>query len=59
MDQKQIKKDRQKNEDKWKSLYKQAQSKNPNFKEPVVPYVDSHIVGDHNGLNNGNVVTVL
>jgi hypothetical protein len=21
----------------------------------LVPYVDTHIVGEHNGLNNGNV----
>lgn len=30
-----LKKDRAKVEDKWKSLLKQAQQKNPNFKEPV------------------------
>lgn len=32
-----------------------AQVKNPNLKDPVLPYVDSHIVGEHNGINNGNV----
>lgn len=40
---------------KWKALLKQATIKNPNFKEPPVPYVDTHIVGEHNGLNNGNI----
>jgi serine/threonine-protein phosphatase 2A regulatory subunit B' len=60
------KNDRAKVEDKWKLLTKQASLKNPNFKEPgsiileillicLVPYVDSHIVGEHNGLNNGNI----
>lgn len=54
-DQKTLKKERTKVEDKWKVLSKQALSKNPGFKEPVVPYVDSHIVGQHNGLDNGNI----
>lgn len=54
-DQKTLKKERTKVEDKWKVLAKQALNKNPGFKEPVVPYVDSHIVGQHNGLDNGNI----
>jgi serine/threonine-protein phosphatase 2A regulatory subunit B' len=55
-DPKNVKKDRTKIEDKWRALTQQAASKNPSFKEPVLPYIDSHIVGEHNGLNNGNVV---
>jgi serine/threonine-protein phosphatase 2A regulatory subunit B' len=42
-------------DEKWKSLTKQALQKNPNFKEPTIPYVDTHIVGEHNGLNNGSI----
>ncbi|CAD8146100.1 unnamed protein product [Paramecium pentaurelia] len=57
-DAKNQKKDRQKIEEKWKNLTKQAIQKNPNFKEPIVPYSDLHIVGEHNGLNNGNI-TIL
>lgn len=53
-----LKKDRQKVEDKWKQLTKQAALKNPSFKEPVLPYTDTHIVGQHNGLNNGNIFLV-
>ena len=26
------------------------------MKEPVVPYSDAHIVGEFNGLDNGNVI---
>lgn len=59
MDGKQIKNERKKNEDKWKALYKQAQNKNSAFREPAIPYTEVHIVGEHNGLDNGNVVTVL
>lgn len=60
--------ERKKMEEKWKALNKQAANKNNSFKEPismiffceslkkrVVPYCDSHLVGDFNGLNNGNV----
>lgn len=54
-DPKVLKKERAKVDEKWKMLTKQAQLKNPNFKEPIVPYVDTHIVGEHNGLNNGNL----
>lgn len=45
-------------EDKWKALYKSALQKNPNLKEPVVPYIESHIVGEHNGLDNGNAIVI-
>ncbi len=32
-----------------------AQQKNPNLKEPVLPYADNHVVGEFNGISNGNV----
>lgn len=54
-DQKSLKKERTKVEEKWKNLSKLAQNKNPGFKDPLVPYVDTHIVGQHNGLDNGNI----
>jgi len=57
-DPKTLKKERSKVEDKWKILTKQASLKNPNFKEPVVPYIENHIVGHHNGLNNGNIFLI-
>jgi hypothetical protein len=25
------------------------------LKEPVLPYADTHVVGEFNGINNGNV----
>lgn len=53
-----LKKERQKMEDKWKTLLKSAQQKNPHLKEPIIPYSDLHIVGEHNGLDNGNVITM-
>lgn len=37
-DPKMLKKERSKVEDKWKLLIKQAQTKNPNFKEPISTY---------------------
>ena len=54
-DAKTLKKDRAKQDDKWKAITQQALKKNPNLKEPVVPYSDTHIVGENNGLNNGNI----
>lgn len=54
-DPKQVKKEKAKNEEKWKQLLKMAQQKNPNLKDPVLPYSDSHVVGDYNGISNGNV----
>ena len=50
-----IKKEKTKMEDKWRTLLRMAQQKNPNLKEPVLPYTDTHVVGDFNGINNGNV----
>lgn len=38
-DAKTIKKERNKMDEKWKGLLKQAQTKNPQFKDPLVPYV--------------------
>lgn len=32
-----------------------AQQKNPNLKEPILPYADNHVVGEYNGISNGNV----
>ncbi len=43
-------------DDKWKNLLKTAQAKNPQIKDIAVPYCESHIVGEHNGLDNGNVI---
>ena len=54
-DPKYTKKEKAKMDEKWKSLLKMAQSKNPNLKDPVLPYSDTHVVGDFNGINNGNV----
>eukprot|EP01017_Pseudomicrothorax_dubius_P006366 TRINITY_DN1179_c0_g1_i3.p1 TRINITY_DN1179_c0_g1~~TRINITY_DN1179_c0_g1_i3.p1 ORF type:complete len:281 (-),score=97.40 TRINITY_DN1179_c0_g1_i3:151-993(-) len=57
-DPKNVKRDRTKIEEKWKNLTAQALQRNPNLKEPTIPYVDSHIVGENNGIDNGNVVVV-
>lgn len=54
-DPKLIKKERTKNDEKWKQLLKMAQQKNPNLKQPVLPYSESHVVGEFNGIGNGNV----
>lgn len=32
-----------------------AQQKNPKLMQPILPYADNHVVGDFNGINNGNV----
>ena len=42
-------------DEKWKNLLQMAQKKNPNLKDPVLPYSDAHVVGDFNGIFNGNV----
>ena len=42
-------------DEKWKNLLQMAQKKNPTLKDPVLPYSDSHVVGDYNGIFNGNV----
>lgn len=49
-------KERLKNEEKWKKFAALAKQKNPNFVEPIIPYLDTHIVGEHNGLNNKHVL---
>lgn len=54
-DPKLIRKEKVKMDEKWKTLLRMAQQKNPNLKEPVLPYADTHVVGEFNGINNGNV----
>jgi len=50
-----VKKEKAKTDEKWKNLLRLAQQKNPNLKEPVLPYAECHVVGDFNGIDNGNV----
>jgi serine/threonine-protein phosphatase 2A regulatory subunit B' len=50
-----VKKEKAKMDEKWKTLLRMAQQKNPNLKEPILPYADIHVVGEFNGINNGNV----
>jgi hypothetical protein len=40
-----LKKEKAKLDDKWKTLLRMAQQKNPNLKEPILPYADNHVVG--------------
>lgn len=54
-DPKSIKKEKAKTDEKWKTLLRMAQQKNPNLREPVLPYADTHVVGEFNGIDNGNV----
>jgi len=35
-------------EAKWEALTARAKQMDPNFTPPVVPYLDSHVVGLHN-----------
>ena len=51
-----IKSERKAHEDKWEKLAREAKKKNPNFELPIAPYKDTHIVGHHNGLDNGNSI---
>lgn len=51
-----IKSERKANEDKWAKLAKEAKKRDPEFVVPIAPYKDSHIVGQHNGLDNGNSI---
>ena len=44
-DPKMLKKEKSKMDEKWKTLLRMAQQKNPNLKEPVLPYADTHVVG--------------
>ena len=46
---------RQVHEKQWRELESQAAIKNKNFVRPDIPYSEEHIVGEHNGLYNGNV----
>jgi len=52
----QMKKERAIVESKWDKLLAEAKKLKPGFVEPVIPYKDDHLVGKHNGLDNGNVV---
>lgn len=54
---------RKTHEDAWTSLVERTQQKNSKLIEKVgltltVPYSPDHIVGLHNGLNNGNVAMI-
>jgi len=53
-----IQKGRQGTEIKWRELESIAASKNKNFQRPEIPYSEEHIVGEHNGLQNGNVLNI-
>lgn len=55
---KELKQERDLVERKWDFLAEKALANNPNFKVPTVPYKDSHIVGKHNGLDNGAVLFI-
>lgn len=54
-DPKTVNKEKTTTEDKWKIFLKMAQQKNSNLKAPVLPYADTHVVGEYNGINNGKV----
>jgi serine/threonine-protein phosphatase 2A regulatory subunit B' len=49
---------RQTNENIWKELEKSAAIKNRTFVRPEIPYSEEHIVGEHNGLDNGQVLNI-
>jgi serine/threonine-protein phosphatase 2A regulatory subunit B' len=53
-----LKEERELVERKWDFLAEKALANNPNFKVPNVPYKDSHIVGKHNGLDNGAILFI-
>jgi len=44
-DPKYAKKEKAKADEKWKNLLRLAQQKNPNLREPTLPYSEAHIVG--------------
>lgn len=50
--------ERQVAEKKWQALAERALESNAGFQLPVIPYVDDHIVGKFNGVNNGAVLYV-
>ncbi|KAL4479129.1 hypothetical protein ABPG72_008959 [Tetrahymena utriculariae] len=41
-----------KNEEKWKILFAQAKQKDPSICEPMIPYLDTHSLTEHNLLQN-------
>lgn len=45
-------------EDKWEMLLKEALSINKNLKVPNIPYKDTHIIGHHNRLFNGDPLVI-
>jgi hypothetical protein len=49
-------KEREVYEASWDRMLKEAQKIKPGIVAPVVPYRRDHVVGKHNGLDNGNVV---
>jgi serine/threonine-protein phosphatase 2A regulatory subunit B' len=49
---------RQANEGIWRDLENAAASKNKYMVRPEIPYSQHHIVGEHNGLFNGNVLVI-
>lgn len=53
-----LKEQRELVERKWDFLAEKALANNPSFKVPTVPYKDSHIVGKHNGLDNGAILFI-
>lgn len=55
----QMRKKKESVENKWEALLKQAKKTNPDMVVPVPPYQSTHIVGKHNGLDNGNAVVIL
>lgn len=57
MDPAQIKKSRHDVEKKWQVLEHKARQVNKEL-DVDIPYADHHIVGEHNGLNNGNILII-
>lgn len=53
-----LKEERDLVERKWDFLAEKALANNSKFKIPTVPYKDSHIVGKHNGLDNGAILFI-
>ncbi len=49
-----VKEDREVLDKKWDKFVAEAKKLKPNFKSPVIPYKDDHMVGKHNGLDNAN-----
>mgnify|MGYP005608208333 CR=1 FL=1 len=44
---------------KWIELEKMALNNNPLLEIPKIPYSDTHIVGQNNGLFNGNILYII